>query len=282
MPGSQAWPTYSARPDDVARAAERPLERRDLLGRQAVRVLRAGALHVFGSKRQASGRRTIPSVAPSAASHAAVMPRATSARSASLNARLRTRWPSAFGWRDGEIRLRVPGRGDRRAARHAHRGRADGDAVEVRGVALREHHALPSAARAADEVLPVGRAAVVARQDRQGDRIRPFVRGVRVIDAGDRIETELGASRPDDPHPLSRRRSLAGGRCRETLPCCGRPPAPPRRRCRRRPDTEIGRSTSVGRRSSKRVSYGLPSAPVCGAAEPRTTQWAGCVAEPAS
>ena len=38
----------------------------------------------------------------------------------------------------------------------------------------------------------------------------------------------------------------------------------------------------VGRRSSKRVSYGLPSAPVRGAAEPRTTQWAGCVGDPAS
>src|SRR5580765_3596079 len=38
----------------------------------------------------------------------------------------------------------------------------------------------------------------------------------------------------------------------------------------------------VGRRSSKRVSYGLPSTPVRRAAEPRTTQCAGCVADPAS
>src|SRR5580765_8984212 len=38
----------------------------------------------------------------------------------------------------------------------------------------------------------------------------------------------------------------------------------------------------VGRRSSKRVSYGLPSTPVRRVAEPRTRQCAGCVADPAS
>ena len=51
------------------------------------------------------------------------------------------------------------------------------------GISLREHHALAPTARTADEVLPIGCAAVVARHDRKRDRRGAFVRGVGVIDA---------------------------------------------------------------------------------------------------
>jgi len=92
---------------------------------------------------------------------------------------------------DREIRLGVPRRGDRCTARHAHRGRADRDAVEVGRIPLREHHALPSAARAADEVLAIGCAAVIARDEGQRDRRGAFVGRIGMIDARDGIETEL-------------------------------------------------------------------------------------------
>ena len=61
------------------------------------------------------------------------------------------------------------------------------------GVALGEHHALPPSARAADEVLAIGCAAVITRDDRECDRRGPFVRGVGMIDPRDGIQTELGS-----------------------------------------------------------------------------------------
>ncbi len=112
----------------------------------------------LGSKRHASGRSTIPSTAPSRRRRPYGQPRATRARSASLKARLSTRCPSAFDGGDRQIRLRIPGRGNRRAARDAHGRRTDRNAVEVRRIALREHHALPPTARTADKVASDRRA----------------------------------------------------------------------------------------------------------------------------
>ena len=217
----------------------------------------------FGSKRHASGRSTIPSTAPSAASHAVVTPRATSARSASLNARLSTRCPCVVGWGDGEIRLRVPGRGNRRAARHAHRRCADRDAVEVRRISLREHHALPPTARTADEVLPIGGAAVIARR-RSQRRSSRFVRARRTHDRRARPDRDrTRASRPGVPRPLSRRQSRAAVRCPETIPYCARLPVRRCRRCHRLPGRGTGRSTQSAnevRSASRRPCHRRPCA----------------------
>ena len=63
------------------------------------------------------------------------------------------------------------------------------------GISLREHHALTSPARAADEVFAIRCAAVISRDDGESDRRGPFVRRVRMIDARDGIHAKLG-SRP--------------------------------------------------------------------------------------
>ena len=133
------------------------------------------------------------------------------------------------------------------------------------GIALREHHALPAAARAADEVLPIGRAAVIARHDRQGDRRGPLVRGVGMIDARLQDRDRTPASRPDAPRPSSRPQSRAAVRCPGTIRYCDRPPARRCRRCRRRPDTGSGRSNrsadearSASRRPCRRRRCAAP------------------------
>ena len=192
MPGSQACPTYSARPEEVRGPPNARSKRGDLIGRQAIRVLRAAAQQCL--RIEAAGVRAEDhAVGRAVGGVARAGDAARDEREVGVAERAAEHaLPVRIGRSGGQVRLRVPGRGDRRAARHAHRRRADGDAVEVRGVALREHHALASAARAADEVFVVGCAAVVARLDRHGDRVRPLVRRIRVIDARNRIDAELG------------------------------------------------------------------------------------------
>ena len=89
-----------------------------------VAVFSAGTHERRGIEPARVGRCTMPSLAPSAASHAAAMRDATRSRSSFENARLKILRPSASAGAADEVRLRVPGSGDRRAARHAHRGRA--------------------------------------------------------------------------------------------------------------------------------------------------------------
>ena len=111
----------------------------------------------------------------------------------------------------------------------------------IPGIALREHHALASSARAADEYLcpALGRNTAIGSPWRWCTSVRgPYTRYPHA--RPDRHRTRL--SRPDDRHPWSRLRSLVEGRVgndpvlRPMAPAAAPSLPPP-------PGTIIGRST---------------------------------------